>query len=413
MIIFPLFWRGLVTNRWRNICFMKLHCERAAHMLEIGCTAPGWPKRYLVDWGQKHESLWGRGDTNFGCLRDMESIEQVRAKSSLPIKGYKRNIWYSCKLKFLFFTHDPATHQHRQSCHQNPGQLVGWQLAQQQAVGLIAIQLIVTNLQANQNSIFGWGVRLWRKALMFGHFSFQLLAVLAVLAFRQLPGLPRHRCHRRHRCRCHGCHRGHPRGRWQAIAGIALRLCGLVWHGTNRDGHVHGVWHGLGATAGAFFFAWKKRMISTIFMWRICRNRSAALGLEMIWVNCMTIMWNKQLVKVGIIPLPPIPTGPVHHCSYRCPAISWGSWIFFAAVAWTRPVEHWASFSTGGSNMQLFHGVGSLESLQETSTIERGAFLLFQLHHASNSGNVVTWAWVKGYGIRQILKLAALQILRQ
>jgi hypothetical protein len=61
--------------------------------------------------------------------------------------------------------------------------------------------------------------------------------------------------------------------------------------------------------------------------------------------------------------------------------------------------------------MQLFHGVGSLESLQETSTIERGAFLLFQLHHASNSGNVVTWAWVKGYGIRQILKLAALQIL--
>ena len=32
-------------------CFMMLHeihRERAAHMLEIGCTAQGWPKRYLV-----------------------------------------------------------------------------------------------------------------------------------------------------------------------------------------------------------------------------------------------------------------------------------------------------------------------------------------------------------------------------
>ena len=49
-------------------------------MLEIGCTAPGWPKRYLVGGGQKHESLWGRRDTNFG-LRDMESIDKKYVQS--------------------------------------------------------------------------------------------------------------------------------------------------------------------------------------------------------------------------------------------------------------------------------------------------------------------------------------------
>ena len=30
--------------------------------------------------GQKHESLWGRGDTNFG-LRDMESIDKKYVQS--------------------------------------------------------------------------------------------------------------------------------------------------------------------------------------------------------------------------------------------------------------------------------------------------------------------------------------------